>query len=418
MTLLRTSALNAAAVAVRIVTALGVNKVLALYLGPVGYTLVAQLGNLASLLGAVASGAMSSGVTKYTAEYAGSEDRQKAVWRAAAYYLIVTTAAAWFATVTLSEPLARLLFGTSQYSPFLVALGFALPLMSLNAHLLSILNGKKEVRLYVVQGMLSTLLSAITTAAFSAMWGLRGALAAMLLNHALACGLTLLLCRGRQWMSRRSLLGPLDRSALAPLMGYAAMALVSAIAAPLGQLIVRDHLIGQFGAGVAGEWQAVFKVSEIYIQLFTATLTLYYLPRLAEIQRGDDLWREIAKVCGFVLPFAMLAACVIYLSRNWIVHALFSAEFNGMVRLFGWQLLGDVLKVGSWVFGFVLVGRAMVRWFVLLEVIFGLSWIGLTVMLTAQYGIVGAPMAFAANYLAYWFTTVALVWRESKRMAT
>ncbi len=416
MTLLRTSALNAAAVAVSIVTALGVNKVLALYLGPAGYAVVAQLATLAALLGALTSAAMTSGVTKYTAEYADSQERQRAVWRASSYYLIATTTAASIATVTLSEPLARMLFGAAQYSPYLVALGFVLPLMSLNAQLLSILSGKKEVRDYVVQGILSAVLSAIATAAMAVHWGLPGALAALVLSHGLTCCVTLWLCRGRQWMSWDSFLGPLDRRVFRPLLGYAAMALISAVAAPLGQLVVRDQLISQFGAHATGEWQAVFRISEIYIQLFTATLALYYLPRLAEIRQASELWREIAKVCAFVLPMAMLAAIIIYLCRSWIVHALFTIEFQGMVTLFGWQLVGDVLKVGSWVFGYVLVGRAMVRWFIALEVVFGLSWIGLTLALTAQYGISGAPMAFASNYLAYWLVTAALVRRESRRM--
>lgn len=416
MTLLRTSALNAAAVAVRIVAALGVNKVLAVYLGPAGYTVVAQLGNLASLLSAVTGAVMSTGVTKYTAEYADSRERQIAVWRAASYYLAGATAAAWIVTVVLSETLATWLLAAPSYSPILVALGFVLPMMSFNALVLSILNGKKEVRDYVSQGILSAVLSAITTAVLAATWGLPGALAALVLNHALTCCVTLWLCRGRPWLRRDSFLGPLDRSAFRPLLGYAAMATISAVAAPLGQLAVRDHLITQFGAGATGDWQAVFKISDIYIQLFTATLSLYYLPRLAEIRSSGDLWREIAKVSAFVLPLAALAALVIYLCRNLVVHLLFTVEFQGMVKLFGWQLLGDVLKVGSWVFGFVLVGRAMVRWFIVLEIVFGLSWIGLTLLLTAQYGIVGAPMAFASNYLAYWVVTTTLVWRESRRM--
>jgi polysaccharide transporter, PST family len=416
VTLLKTSALNAAAVVVRIVAALGVNKVLAVYLGPAGYTLVAQLGNVAALLGAVTGAATGSGVTKYTAEHADSPLRQRATWRAATHYLLAATAAASIAVIALNIPLASWLLGSAQRGPVLIALALVLPMMSFNALLLAILNGKKDVRTYVLQGICSVVLSAGATATLAAVWGLTGALAAVVVGQALSCGITLWLCVGRPWMTRDSFVGPLERSAFEPLVGYAAMAMVSAVAAPLGQLGVRDQLINQFGVVGAGEWQAIFKISEIYVQLFTATFGLYYLPRLAEIRFGRELWREIAKVSAFVLPIAVASALTIYAAREWITLTLFTAEFRGMVQLFGWQLVGDVLKVGSWVFGFVLVGRAMVRWFIVLEIVFVSSWVCLTGWLTDRHGIGGAPMAYALNYVAYWIVTSALVWREARRM--
>lgn len=83
MTLLKTSALNGIAVGVRMLTALGLNKVLAYSVGPSGYAVIGQFQNFVSMLTTFASGAINTGVTKYTAEYSDDEARQRMVWRTA-----------------------------------------------------------------------------------------------------------------------------------------------------------------------------------------------------------------------------------------------------------------------------------------------------------------------------------------------
>src|SRR5207244_2246772 len=147
-----------------------------------------------------------------------------------------------------------------------------------------------------------------------------------------------------------------------PLLNFAVMAFTSSLVAPVSQMLVRNHLIQQFGEGAAGEWQGVFKVSEIYLGLFTATLSVYFLPRLSEMRDRRELWPEIRRVYTLVLPIAAAAAVTIFVLRAPITTSLFSVEFLGMVDLFAWQLIGDVLKIGSWILGYVMVGWAMVRW--------------------------------------------------------
>ena len=96
------------------------------------------------------------------------------------------------------------------------------------------------------------------------------------------------------------------------------------------------------------------------------------------------------------------------------MSTLFTEEFSFMADLFGWQLIGDVLKIGSWILGFVMIGRGMVRWFILTEIVFGASWVGLVWLLSDVYGILGATMAFACNYAAYWAFMAWLISREAQ----
>jgi PST family polysaccharide transporter len=112
----------------------------------------------------------------------------------------------------------------------------------------------------------------------------------------------------------------------------------------------------------------------------------------------------------------LLTAFAIYGLREWVTITLFTERFLGMVDLFKWQLAGDVLKVGGWIFAYVMVGRAMVRWFIATEILFTMSWVVLTFALTRVLGREGAPAAFAANYALYLLFMVALVRREMREM--
>jgi PST family polysaccharide transporter len=297
VTLVQTSVLNAIAVVVRIFVAIGLNKALAVYIGPAGYALVGQFANALTVTGSIAGGAIGSGVTKYTAEYFDAEEKQRLLWRTAARYLVASTSLTALVVLLFSKVLAEWLLGDPSYRSVFAGLALALPLLTSNALLLAIMNGKKEVRAYVAQNIATSILGGAAAAAFAIWFGLTGALFALVINQSMVLFVTLWLCRKAPWLTLDSFIGPIGTDHARHLVGYALMALTSAIAAPLGQVVIRDHLIGRFGQVAAGEWQAVFKMSEVYLQLFTATLSIYFLPRLSEIRDARLLWLEVIKVC-------------------------------------------------------------------------------------------------------------------------
>src|SRR4051812_4821570 len=91
MSLARTSLLNGMSVAARMAATLLVNKLAAVHVGPHGFAVIGQLQNALTLLTSVGAGALSTGVTKYTAQYAGDPDRQRIVWRTSGTLTLVAS---------------------------------------------------------------------------------------------------------------------------------------------------------------------------------------------------------------------------------------------------------------------------------------------------------------------------------------
>lgn len=402
MTLIKTGLLNAIAVAVRILSALALNKVLAVYVGPSGYAMIGQFQNAMSIVLTFASGAINTGVVKYTAEYFDDEPRQQAVWRTAGMIALMGSLVAGITIAVLHRPLAMMILGSETYGSLFLWFAVTLTLFVLNALLLALLNGKKEIPRFVAANIAGSLVGAAVTGLLASRWGLYGALLALTINQSIVLIATLALCRGLPWLRWRLLWGRPDAAVAKNLGRFALMAVTSACVVPISHILIRDHLIAEFGLQAAGYWQAVWKISEMYLMLITTTLSVYYLPRLSEIRSAQDLKKEIFQGYRVLLPLAALGALTIYLLRDWMIALLFTVQFAPMRDLFMWQLIGDVLKIGAWLLAYVMLGHAMTKTFMITEVVFSASFVGLVMLLTLMMGLQGVSFAYLINYLIYW----------------
>jgi PST family polysaccharide transporter len=416
MSLVRSSLLNGIAVVVKVGAAMILNKVLAVYVGPSGYALIGQFQNALAVALSLGGGVMGPGVTKGTAQHYDNRAQQHAVWQTAFKLTLSATLLASITFIVANQWLSFKLLERTDMGTVFIGLGLALPAIAVNNLLLAIINGKKDVAIYVSANIIGSLLSLLVVGVLTSVWGLHGALLAIAISPAALLLATGALVSRRDWFKVSFLWGKVNQKTMRELSGFGLMGLTSAIMSPLAYMFIRNHLSSTLGLNAAGYWQASWKISEIYLMLVTLTLSMYYLPRLAEIKMRAELGKEIVKVYSLVLPMVVIGAIVMYVLRDFIIERLFSRDFAPMRELFMWQLTGDVLKIGSWILSYIMLGRAMVRTFILTEVLFSLSFYGLTVAFVSAYGLQGVAMAYAGNYLLYWIVMALLVKNEMKRM--
>ncbi len=85
------------------------------------------------------------------------------------------------------------------------------------------------------------------------------------------------------------------------------------------------------------------------------------MPTLSRLKDKGAISREIFRSLKFVLPAVAAASLTVWLLRDFAIWLLFSHQFTAMRDLFAWQLVGDVLKVGSYVFGYLVIAKASLR---------------------------------------------------------
>ncbi len=401
MTLIKTSLLNAIAVVIKMLTLLGINKVLAIYVGPSGYAAIGQFQNAVQMITTFGSGAINTGVTKYTAQYHDDEVAQQKIWRTAGTLSISSSILIAVLIIFFNKELSGFFIGDAKYGGVFVSFACALVFFVLNALMLAVLNGKKAITSYIFANISGSLCSLVVTSVLAIYYGLYGALIALSIYQSVSFFVTFAICCKASWFKVGSFFGRVDADALLKLSKYTAMALVSAVCVPTSQILIRNHMIVEFGSEYAGYWEAMWRLSSAYLMLITSTLAVYFLPRLSELKLGADIKREIVSGYKLILPLTILCSVAVFILRDFIIATLFTSAFSPMRDLFAWQMLGDTLKIGGWMLAYVMLGQAMVKPYMVAEVLSSVSFVLLTYILTAAYGFEGVAIAHAVNYLFY-----------------
>ena len=412
MTLIKTSLLNGIAVVVKMLTLLGINKILAIYVGPSGYAAIGQFQNAVQMITTFASGAVNTGVVKYTAEYADDESAQHKVWQTAGAIALAGTFIASVCIALFSVDLANLFLNNESFSGVFLWFSATLVLFTLNTLLLSILNGKKEIAKYVLANISGSLFSLVVTTVLVFKFGLYGALVSLAVYQSLTFATTFFLCIKSKWFKLEYLVGRIDKAVALNLAKYTAMALTTALSVPMSHILIRNYLSVQFGLEAAGYWEALWRLSSAYLMVVTTTLGVYYLPRLSELKTYHEIRQEILQGYKIILPVAALCGLLIYMLRDLIIILLFTRDFAPMRELFAWQMIGDTLKIGSWILAYMMLGKAMFKAFIASEIVFSLTFYLLTVYLTGWFGFVGFSWAHAINYGFYFIVMYFMVFRR------
>ena len=87
-----------------------------------------------------------------------------------------------------------------------------------------------------------------------------------------------------------------------------------------------------------------------------------------------------------------------------------------MRDLFAWQLVGDVLKVGAYVFGYLVIAKASLRFYILAEISqFTLLMVLCQLCESLRMAHWAQPQAYMATYIVYFLFVVACFYSGVRR---
>lgn len=414
MNLFRTSVLNGVAVLIKTITMFVLNKILAVYLGPTGYAAIGQFQNFIQMVTTFAGSAINTAVVKYTAEYHEDETKQRAVWKTAGSIVFLFSLVFAILILIFQKQLALYIFQSLKYQTIFIWFAIFLIFFNFNTLFLAILNGKKEILKLVLANIAGSLFALVITGVLAIKLQLYGALIALSIYQSIAFIVTLILCHRADWFEFSSLLGKIDLGITKKFASFILMALVSAICVPLSQMLIRAYLTQEFSLAYAGYWEAMIRLSTVYLLLVTTTLGVYYLPRLSELSAIDEIKKEVYLGYKFIFPLAVVGGICVFILRDWIIKLLFSPSFAPMQDLFLWQMMGDALKIGSWILAYLMLSRAMTKLYICTEIIFTVSLIVLTYICTQVFGFEGVSVAHLINYGLYWIVISLFIFKQLK----
>lgn len=400
--LLKVSAMTGLLTLLRMLMGFIVAKIVAIHTGPTGLAMLGQVQSMVATLNGVINAPVGSGVVRYTAEnHYKNYDSCAPWWRASLYWVMIITFLTLPFTIFFSSPISLWLLHDIKLTWLVILTASILPLTALGTLCNSIINGQQLYRRFVGLGMISTIISSAVMITLIITANIKGALFAVAIQSSLI-GLIMLVANLRQpWFKLHYFWGKIEKSAKKAILGYMVMALTSAVTVPVSLILIRNILISQVGWDATGYWQAVWKISEVYLGVITMALGTYYLPKLASLTKPNEIIDEIKKTAYIIIPIVILLSLCVYLMRDIIIWLLFTEEFKPARDLFSIQLIGDVIKITGWLYAYPMLSRGTVKWFVSTEIFFSSSFVILSYIFISLIGVEGVTWAYLINYTLY-----------------
>ncbi|AUM04367.1 MULTISPECIES: O-antigen translocase [Enterobacter] len=417
MNLIKVSFYNGVSVIIKMLTMLGLNKVLAVYVGPGGYAIIGQFQSFVQTLATFSAGSIANGITKYTAQNANEEKELIVVWKTAGTVSIVSSLFVSIIILIFFKDINAVFFHGKIDNNLSFWLAGSFVFMMLNSYLMAILNGMKAIKAYVFLNISSSLLVLVVTGFFAFTMGLKGALIALTLNQSLNFIITFSYFIKQKWFKVRFLVGNLNKAIVKGLGRFAFMALFSSLAVPFTQMFLRSYIGANISWDVSGYWEAINRISTINIMLATTTLTLYYLPKLSETNEKRGYKHELISISKLLVPVTAVGCfCVFYL-KDYIVNILFTPSFINMSPLFGWQMVGDFFKVLSWMFSFALLTKEKWKAFIVCEILSAIVLIMSTIIIVHSMSWHYLSLAYAVTYFIYLLLTSVFFYQSIYKKA-
>ncbi|WP_370451519.1 O-antigen translocase [Buttiauxella sp. B2] len=400
---------------VKMVMGFVIAKVVAVYTGPSGMALLGQVQSLVNGFNGVINSPVNNGIIRYTSENKEYGFNACSPWWKASFQWVMLLCLIMIPLgLIFSESISEWIFGNADYKWIVSAVIICLPFTAIGTLITSVINGQQLYRRYVALGMASAIISGLLMIVMIIYADLNGALLAATIQSAIV-GIILLLSSLRQpWIRLKYWWGRTGNKERKDIGGYILMAMATALTLPISLILIRNILVDHVGWIVTGQWQAVWKISEVYLGVITMALGVYFLPRLSTIDSATEIKNEINNTAIVIIPIVTLLAVLVYLTRDIAISILFTKEFSPARDLFFIQLLGDVVKVASWLYAYPMLSRKATKWFVGTEVIFSISWVVFTLIFVSKIGVHGANYAYLFNYILYFLFVFCNVKRFSR----
>lgn len=380
-----------------------VGKVVAIYVGPSGLAMLGQIQNIVALFNGLVNSPAGAGVVRYTAQNYKNDNFNACIpwWRASMLWIICLATLLTILSLIFSQELSLILFNNESYSKIIIITSLVLPLTAIGTLINSVINGQQNYKRFILIGMVSVVISTCIMTYLIIKYHIFGGLLAVALQYGLIGLVSLILCIKLPWVRLKYWFGKTSLEHIKQILNYMLMALTSAICLPVSMIIIRKFLVNDVGWNSAGQWQAVWKISEAYLGVVTLAMGTYFLPKLSTLTTYIQIRNEIFSTAKLILPLVAFMGLSIYLLRVHIVSILFTKDFTDSLELFHLQLIGDFIKIAAWLFAYPLLSKGKVKWYMTTEIISALIFIGLSYIFIGHYGLKGVFFAYIANYSFY-----------------
>lgn len=398
--LFKITSLNSVHILLKLVFGFITSKALAIFVGANG---MAYVGNFRAFLNVIENFSLlgiQNAIVKYVAEYQYDKPKLKSVLATFGLLLLASSIVISLVLIFGANYLSKQIFHHSEiYSFVFYVLAIVFPLYVFSTFCISVVNGFHEYKKVIYIQIISSSIALFFSVFLIYYYNTFGALISLVLAPVFVFFVSLFYLR--HFISFSDVFSILffDFLVVKNLSEYVVMALVSGVIGSFVLLEIRTDVIEITGLQHAGIYEGLQRISSYYLLFISSIMAIYFYPKLAEPNsKTKDIIFNYLKT---IIPVFTIGLVLIYILRKFIIQILFSAEFETMESLFLWQLVGDLFKAISLIFGTILIATKQTKAFIITEIVslfimyYSSNW-----MLHA-IGIDGIVIAHTFTYFTY-----------------
>ena len=410
MNFIKTSFLSGLSTAISLIARLISTKIVAVYLGTNGMFLMGQLKDFLRLGNTISSFGIENGIIKYTSEFEKQEIELKGIVGTSFKINFFSALIVSGLILVFKEKVSDFLQINFNQNFYFLILICSVISASIHTCFLSIYNGLKKIELYVLINIFSNILSAIVIILLVLEMEIIGAFYALALNQILSLLINVMFYIYYRPFKIKWILESFITENLKKLSKFSVMAIAGPTCLIISTFIIRDHIYNEFGSDYAGSWEAMWRISAIYLLFLITTFKFYLIPTFSKVN-DEKLKQEVFKIWKVTIPIIIIITIGVYLTKNIIIDILLSQEFVLINVIIFFHLLGDVIKINCWVLGNIMISKADTKSFVFFQIEWSAIFIILSYLFIDMYGFVGVSISYFITYIIH-FTLLNLYYRK------
>ena len=398
--LFKITSLNSIHILLKLIFGFITSKALALFVGANG---MAYVGNFRAFLNVLENFSLlgiQNAVVKYVSEFQNDRSKLKSVLATFGLLLLTSSIAISLFLILGANYLSKQIFNHSEiYSYVFYSIAVVFPLYVFSTFCISVVNGFQEYKNVIHIQIISSVFALIFSVFFIYYYSTIGALVSLIFAPIFVFFVSLFYLKKHIRFRDVLSIEFFDFKIVKNLSEYVLMALVSGVIGSFVLLEIRTDIVAITGLQQAGIYEGLQRISSYYLLFVSSIMAIYFYPKLAETNSNSK--EIVLHYLKTIIPLFTIGLVIIYFLRKLIIQVLFSSEFESMESLFLWQLIGDVLKATSLIFGTLLIAKKQTKVFIITEIISLCIMYFSSNLMLHSIGINGIVHAYAFTYLIY-----------------
>lgn len=382
--------------AFNILVKVGLNKVVALLLGPSGVGIIGMFNNAMLTVSNFAGLGINQSAVRDISEANGSNnlEKSKSIVSVVNKVIVVTGLFGMVIMIIGARWISLYTFDSDMYTVSYVILSIAVCAQIMTSGNTAILTGMRRLKQLAICTMISAVVGLLTGIPFYFFFRERGIVPSLLVSNISMFIVSWIYVRKIPYEKLTISIKQLWlRSRLMIKMGIALMA--QGLMIHICNLIVAAYITRHSGLTVLGYYQAGITIITSYFGIILTSMTTEYYPRISSINSNNVALKEAVNAqCEMGMVIALPLVVLFVFLSNFFLTFLYSSEFIAGVHYVDWAILGTYTIISSNCMGMVLLAKQKSKLFLTSSLLMNIVILITNLLLYRQWGLLGLGFGY------------------------